>query len=94
MNNKTRQVKEIESHNIQLFNQILNENEKLKNDIKIMDKNAKYEELRKLNLEINSELEKIKNKNIELETKLKKIESQKNEAFENYKKKTIIMQNI
>ena len=63
-----------------------NENEKLKNYLKIMDKSTSKSELRDLNNQLNVNLDKAKNEIINLKKKIEEIKNQKNKDFEEYKK--------
>jgi len=63
-----------------------NENDKLKNDIKLMDKNTTKSELRDLNNQLNINLEKAKNEIINLKKQVEEVKNKKNKDFEDYKK--------
>ena len=63
-----------------------NENEKLKNYLKIMGKSTSKSELRDLNNQLNVNLDKAKNEIINLKKKIEEIKNQKNKDFEEYKK--------
>ena len=62
-----------------------NENEKLKNEIKIINRNTKNSELMELSRKLNIELEGEKNKILNYKN-IEEIQNKKNMDFENYKK--------
>ena len=55
-----------------------NENEKWKNDIKLLDKETTKSELRDLNNQLNTNLEKAKNEIINLKKQVEEVKNQKN----------------
>ena len=65
---------------------IKNENDKLKNEMKLIDKRTNETDIIKLNKELNIELEKCKNKCLEYEKTIEEIKRLKNEKLEKYKK--------
>ena len=71
---------------VEKYIKLKNQNEKLINDNKLMDKKTKDTDIIELNKQLNVDLEKERNRCFQLEQEIEKIKKQKIIEYENYKK--------